>query len=240
MRAKHLTLIGLCLIGVFAMTSSSRSRDAGRLARAAATQAASPRWYVKETGSLVSYSGDSGLAELQSPETLQSQGEMQVFTHRHPKSEPPRSDCLVKDRESIEDPSNALLPGTGEMEEFEVVCEKGTGILNAGEPAPCGFGEGFELKGVHLNWPSTLEASPGLHEPEYYDNFTGVDIEVDCLKTKTHTEYTGSLRPQVRVGRLQFLGSISGELEDTSSGERLYLKGKDFIEPEKYKDVRAR
>jgi|GEM_PF-4369467 len=240
MRVKRWTLIGLCLIAVFAMTSTDRSQDAGRLVRAAATQAAAPRWWVKETGSLVSYNENSGLTELKSPETLESQGELQVFTHRHPPNEPPRSDCIVKDRESIEDPSNGLLPGTGAMEEFEVVCEKGSGPLNAGQPSPCGFGEGFELKGASLNWPSTLEETVGLHGPEYFDHFTGVDIEVDCLKAKTLTAYTGSLRPQVRLGRLEFLGPASGELENASTGERFYLGSMDVIEPVKYKDVRVR
>jgi hypothetical protein len=231
MRLKRSTLVGLCLVGVclvgvFAVTS-------------AVAQTVVPRWYVKETGSLVSYSEQSGLIELQSPETLQSQGELLVLTTRQLEKRPSLSNCLGKDRASISNPAESSLPGTGEMEEFEVVCEKGTGSYNAGQPAPCFVGEGFELKGLNLNWPFTLESVTGTHGPLYYANFTGVDIEVDCLKAKTQATYTGSLRAQVTVGRLKFLGPASGELTDISTGEHFALKGSDFIEPVKYKDVRA-
>jgi len=215
----------------------------------AGAQAGTPRWYGKETGSLVPIGGDGGLVELMSPENLQSMGQLTVVVGKSV------SVCLVKDRESIENPMNALLPGTGEMEEFEVVCEEGTGPgLNAAAPFPCVLvGEAFELKAVNVSWPSTLEvggpkrsvrvrrkrATSIRNLPKYYDKFTGVDIEVYCLKSKQHAEYTGSLKPEVEVGRLTFRGPESGELEEASSGRRFYLKGSDWITPQKYKNIRV-
>jgi hypothetical protein len=219
-------LVGLCSVAVFALTS-------------VVAQAGVPRWYVKETGSLVSYDEHSGVVEPPSPETLQSQGELQVVTTRKLAKRPSFSNCLSKGRASISNPVEATLPGTGGIEEFEVVCEKGTGSLNAGQPAPCIYGEGFELKGLSLNWPFTLESVTGSHGPLYYANITGVNIEVDCLKSKEHATYTGSLRAAVTVGRLKFAGAESGELQDVSTGERFSLKGSYFIEPLNYKDVRA-
>jgi hypothetical protein len=223
-----LTLIELCLIAVFGMTSTGA--QAGN----------PPRWYGKKTGTAVPYSANAGLVELTSPETLQGTGKLSIVSKNH-------SSCLVKSRESIEDPS-ALLPGTGEMEEFEVVCEEGTGPgPNEAAVFPCVTGEPFELYGMSLNWPSTLEAdpTPGAGRgrvrdlPTYYDSFTGVDVEVYCLTSREHAEYKGSLRPEVEVGRLQFLGPKSGELEEASSGSRFSLGGTDYVAPEKYKDVRV-
>jgi hypothetical protein len=207
---------------------------------AAPASGETPRWYVKETGVLVplSPSGLVGLVEVVSPETLQGQGELTVVSNSQPvKREKPVSNCLAKDRESIEDGS--FLPGTGQMEEFELVCEKGTGPLNGAELPPCLYGEGFEMKGVAPSWQSTLEVDVSGATPIYYDNFAAVDVEVYCLKTKLHAEYTGSLRPEVRLGRLKFLGALSGQLEQASSGRRFYLKGINYIAPVTYKDVRA-
>jgi len=223
MRLGRLTSTGLCLIAAFAMT-------------AATAQAATPLWYVKETGSWVPFGGKAGLVELMAPETLQSMGGLEVVSKS-------TSNCLVRDRESIEDPQIAPGPGTGEMEEFEVLCERGTGSQNAAAPFPCVTGEPFELKGVSPNWPSVLEvggarAFYGLG-PKSYEKFTGVDVEVYCLASKEHGEYIGSLRPEVEIGRLLFHGSESGELEEASSGHRLYFKGSDYFAPERYKDVRA-
>jgi IPT/TIG domain len=140
MRPRRLTVIGSCLIALCAMTS-------------AGAQAGAPRWYGQKTGSLVPFGGNAGLVEPPSPESLQSMGQLKVIVSTRV------SVCFVKDRGSIEDPSDPLLPGTGKMEEFEVLCEEGTGPgPNEAAPFPCVTnGEAFELKGINLNWPSTLE-----------------------------------------------------------------------------------
>ena len=146
MRSRSLALIGAGLAAAFAIGAPT-------------TQAAAPpHWYLQESGSWVSLSGLTGLVEQMTPETLSGEGELAVYTENEPHGEKPVSNCLAKDTESIEDPSEATLPGTGSMEAFEVICEKGTGSLNAAYPTPCLYGEGFELKGVDLNWPSVLES----------------------------------------------------------------------------------
>ncbi len=249
---KRLRLSLLCMLGVFASAS-------------AVAHAGAPRWYGKATGSLVPISGTSGLSELTSPETLHSAGQVKVVSSNF-------SECLVKDRETVEDPSNVLLPGTGQMEEFEVVCEEGTGPgLNAAAPFPCvTVGEAFELTGINLNWQSTLEVGGAKHNaraahragsararrrahggraprrglsvralPVYFDKFTDVEVEVNCLQTKEHAVYKGTLKPEVEVGRLRFLGPESGELEEPTSGSHFYLKGNDWLAPDKYKDIRV-
>ncbi len=222
MKLGRLTMIGLCVAAALAMTAT-------------AAQAA-PRWFVKETGLPPK---ETGLHEVLVPETLLGEGELSVYSNAHPPKERPISNCLVRNRESIDDPEETELPGTGEMEEFEVVCEKGTGSLNAAMPYPCTHGETFELKATGLNWVSTLETSgSGPLGPRIYDDFPDVAIEVDCLVNGEHAVYTGSLRPQVTIGRLKFTSS-SGQVEEPVSGEHFYFKGSDFIEPRLYKDVRA-
>jgi hypothetical protein len=245
-RLQRLTSIGVCLIAVFAIT-------------AAAAQAGSPRWYGQETGSLVPFNGDAGLVELASPERLTSMGLLAVEVPRGGKTAV--SNCLVRDRESIENPHDAHLPGTGAMEEFEIVCEEGTGAANYAAPFPCVTnGEAFELKGLSLNWPSTLEvggpkngakvalrrrvrvahkATPVRALPRYYDKFTVVSIEIYCLKSREHAIYKGSLMPELEVGRLLFHGPESGELTEGSSGQRLSFRGNDIVTPQKYKDIRV-
>jgi hypothetical protein len=245
-RLQRLTSIGGCLIAVFAIT-------------AAAAQAGSPRWYGQETGSLVPFNGDAGLVELESPERLTSMGLLEVEVPRG--GETMVSNCLVRDRESIENPQDAHLPGTGAMEEFEIVCEVGTGAGNFAAPFPCvQNGEAFELKGLNLDWPSMLEvgrsrqsakvarrrsvrvahkATPIRALPRYEDKFRVVNLEIYCLKTKAHGIYKGSLMPELEVGRLLFHGPESGELTEGSSGQRLSFRGNDVITPEKYKDIRV-
>jgi len=223
MALKRLTLLGLGLIGVFAIASATAQATVG------------PRWYLKETGGYIPLSGLSGLIEPMAQETLQSEGEISVVTNVKYSGLRSLSECLVKDRGSIEDPPNMELAGTGEMEEFGVVCEKESGGLNAAAPYPCVVGEPFELIGVG-RWPSTLERE-GSHK--VFDNFGIVQIEVNCLATKEHAVYAGPLRVEFAVGRLRFLGAASGELEDTTNpGHRFTMKGTDFIVPVNYKEVR--
>src|ERR1017187_1533813 len=203
----------------------------------AAAQASPPRWYGHEAGSGIPLNGQAGLVEPQSPETLQSVGELRVFG----KGQKP-SECLAKAHEDISNPQNKSLPGTGEMDEFELLCEKSTGFGNYAEPYPCAFGEPFELKGVGLNWPSTLEAEEPANQRKYlhyYDKFTHVAIEVDCLRSKELDRYTGSLRPEVDIGRFNYRGTESGELED-AGGHHLSMKGFENNAPSKYKDIRVR
>jgi hypothetical protein len=233
-------LVGPCLIVAAAMMAST-------------AQAGAPRWYGKRTGALVPYGGNAGLVELGSPESLQGVAQIKLMTTK-------LSLCLIKSQESIANPSSALSPGTGEMEEFEAVCEEGTGPgPNEAAPFPCINGEAFEVRGLNLDWPSTLEvgsseqgrAASRKHGnakahpstltrklPKYYDNFANISVELSCLKSKQHAEYHGSLRPEVEVGRLTFRGVEDGQLED-SSGHSFSLKGGDFFTQKSYKDVRV-
>jgi hypothetical protein len=129
------------------------------------------------------------------------------------------------------------------MEEFDVLCEKESGTGNYAAPYPCVTGEPFELKGVGLNWQSTLEVGAfkiGTKGPRrYYENFPEVDIEVNCMKSQEHNKYVGSLRPEVAIGRLIFRGPESGEPKDTT-GHSLSFAHPDYIAPARYKDIRVR
>ena len=236
MGRRRLTLVVLCLFAVFATAAATARAPLPGHELVRTPDASVPRWWMKETGSLASYTGTSGLTEIAAPETLVGEGEIKIVSNSVPKGERPISDCLLRNRELIEDPAETSLPGTGEMEEFELVCEKGTGQLNAAYPHPCIPGEAFEVKGVAGTWTSTLEASG----TRFYDNFPGVVLTVECLKSKLTAEYAGSLRPEAALGRLKFLGSASGELEETmGGGEKFYLKGYDWVYPAKYKNVRV-
>jgi hypothetical protein len=203
----------------------------------ASAQTGPPRWFAKETGVTAPLNEQGGLVEPQSPETIASQGATKVFGRRANTSE-----CLTKDEETISNPENQLLPGTGELTELELLCEKSTGFGNYAEPYPCAFGEPFELKAVELNWTSTLEAeepAKGKKYLHYYDNFPHAAIEVYCLVSKEHDVYRGDLRPEVDIGRFQFRGAESGELND-EAGYHLALKGYDYIAPARYKNIRVR
>lgn len=254
MGLRGLALMASCLCALLATSSAE-------------AQLGAPRWYAQETGILVPQ-GNSGLVEVSPPESLQSVGHVSVIVGKA------ESACLAKDQQSIENPSEGLLPGTGEMEEFELVCEEGTGPgPNNAAPFPCVTrGEAFEVKGVNLNWPGTLEiggvkrtgskrsktsttarrvrkttrhrgkargATKIRDLPKYYENFTGVDLEIYCLKSKASGQYTGTLRPEVAVGRLNFRGTESGELVEASSGRYLSLKGNDWFASRRFKDVRV-
>ena len=205
---------------------------------ASAASAAPPRWELGEAGSWVSLNEEVGLAELMSQQQLTGQGELRLGSYRSPPGEPPISNCLLKASQSIENPANPALPGTAEMEGLESICEKGTGNTNAGEPSPCAFGEPIELNGRGMPWPGTLEASPKGKGYGYFEHLSGVDIEVFCLRNRRHAFFTGSLTLTVNIGRL---GGGFGDLEDHTTGERIYfLPGTtDYIEAEGYKDVRA-
>lgn len=232
MRPRRLTLIGAGLAAALAIGAPS-------------TQAAvPPHWYLQESGSWVSLNGLTGLVELMTPETLTGEGELAVDSENEPHGERPVSNCLAKDRESIEDPSETTLPGTGSMEAFELICEKGTGSLNAAYPAPCVYGEGFELRGVGLNWPSVLELgtkakAKATSGPTAFDTFGSIRLEVFCLHSREHAEYEGSMRPEVLVGRVRFVNASSGEFSEPVSGARFHFKGTVFVEPANFKDVRA-
>jgi hypothetical protein len=229
-----LALIGAGLAAAFAIGAPT-------------TQAAAPpHWYLQESGSWVSLSGLTGLVEQMTPETLSGEGELAVYTENEPHGEKPVSNCLAKDTESIEDPSEATLPGTGSMEAFEVICEKGTGSLNAAYPTPCLYGEGFELKGVDLNWPSVLESgtkakakSRATSGSTGFDSVGSARLEVFCLHTREHAEYEGFLRPEVLVGRVRFIKASTGEFVEPASGAHFYFKGTVFVEPTNFKDVRV-
>jgi hypothetical protein len=219
-----------CLVTIFGLSPGMAS-------------AGSPRWYGKATGALVPFNGRSGLTEVTSAEPLQETGQLKVLTGK-------TSSCLAKGREVVTNPSGAEAPGTGATEEFQLACEEGTGAINEAAPYPCLKQEGFEVLGVGLNWPSSLEVGKSRHEnkpnqkgypirdlPHYYDHIIQVALEVHCLKSGAHDEYKGSLRPEVEVGRLSFPGDPD-ELTDTS-GHQFSLKGNDFLSPAKFKDIRV-
>jgi IPT/TIG domain len=207
------------------------------LAGPAVAQAGAPRWYVQETGSAVPLNEQGGLVELESPEAIESLGAIKVFGRRSIPSE-----CLMKDRETVSNPEEGSQPGTGGLSELEALCEKGSGTGNYAEPYPCAFGEPFELKAVELDWSSTLEAeesTKGRKTLRYYEHFANAAIEVYCMVSKEQDLYTGSLRPEAEIGRLNFDGEESGELTD-AGGNSLSLKGTDFITTTKYKSIRVR
>ena len=216
--------------------------------------AGQPRWYGKLTGALVPFGGNAGLVELGSAESLEGVGQIKIETTK-------LSYCLIKSQESVANPSDAGSPGTGEMQEFEAVCEEGTGPgPNEAAPFPCVNGEAFEARGLNLGWPSSLEVGSAkqgtvasrrrrvntkAHRstlvrrlPKYYDSFAKVSVELLCLKSRQHAEYQGSLKPEVEVGRLTFRGVTTGQLED-ASGHRFALLGSDFFTEPKYKNVRV-
>jgi len=205
----------------------------------AAAQASAPRWFVKEAGAFVQIGGLTGLAEFMSSETLQGLGVLEVISNATPLHLKPISDCETKERQSIEDPPELSLPGTGAMEEFELLCEKETGSLNAAAPYPCTtVGEQFEVRGVGFTWPAKLE--PGSSASKSFENFGAVSLEVFCPRTKEHAIYLGSMKPQMLIGKLRFLGAESGEFEEPKSGMHFSLKGTEFLAPVKYQNVRAK
>jgi hypothetical protein len=231
MTIKRLIAVGLSVIGTFALTSP-------------VAQAGAPRWYGKETGALVPFGGRSGLVEITSPETLRGVGQLKLATTK-------TSACLVKSRESVQNPPDPSLPGVGKMKEFELICEEGTGAGNYAAPYPCIIGEAFEVKGIGLPWASTLEVGEYRHagaaesqnysirnQPRYYDKLPDTRFELHCLNSQERDEYGGALTAEVEVGRLILRGTESGELVD-SSEHRFSLSGTDFFSSARFKDVRV-
>jgi len=201
---------------------------------AAGASANAPRWWLKETGSLVEYSGTGGLVEATTPETLLGEGELAVTSKSVPKAEKPISNCLARTAQRIVDPAEVALPGMSEVEQFEIACEKGTGSLNAAFPPPCSAGEAFEMIGS-VPWSAVLEEAGS----KIYYELPEVTFTVNCLKSQSSAKYSGSLRAEVKLGRLRFLGASSGELMDPENSQTLNLKGYDYIQPLNYKNVRA-
>lgn len=212
------------------------------LSSSAAAQAEEPRWFVKEAGAFVQIGGLTGLTEFMSSETLEGLGGMQVNSNAKPLHLKPISECEAKQRQSIEDPPDLALPGTSAMEEFELLCEKETGGLNAAAPYPCTtVGEQFEVRGVGFNWAGKLEPDPsGPSGRRSFENFGAVSLEVYCPRTKEHARYLGSMKPHMMIGKLRFLGAESGEFEEPKSGMRFSLKGSEFLAPAKYQNIRAK
>lgn len=231
MIVKRLIAAGLLVMGAYALTSP-------------VAQAGAPRWYGKETGALIPFSGRSGLVELTSPETLRGIGQLKLAT-------PKTSVCLAKSRESVTNPPDPSLPGVGKMKEFELICEEGTGAINDAIPYPCTNGEAFEVKGIGLPWGSSLEVGEYRREgaaesqnylirnqPRYYEKVLEVRFELYCLKSQARDEYSGALRPEVEVGRLILHGTEAEELRD-SSGHRFWLSGSELFSSSSFKDVRV-
>jgi hypothetical protein len=223
LRRSLLTLVCVALCGL-ALTASAQ---------------AAPRWFVKEAGAYVPVSDLSGLSEFMGAENVVALGDLQVKSNAKQLHFRPVSECLVKARQSIEDPPETSQPGRGEMEEFEVLCEKETGGQNAAQLYPCTtFGEQFEIRDVG-NWAGKLEPDPSTGTRKSFENFGPLSLEVFCPRTKESAVYLGSLDPQAEIGRYRFLPE-SGEFTEPKSGMTFNLKGFLFTSPAKYQQVRAK
>jgi hypothetical protein len=240
-RGRKLAAVLFCVAAAgitAAVAHSAYSHNSAKATAVAAEATTAPHWYVLESGNLVAYNESSGLSELTEPETLDIAGEVQLHNEEKISKLPPYSNCLMKGQETITDPPEGSVPGSGELQELEISCEKSTGNLNAGQPYPCTTaGEAFELKAVGGPWASTL-VDTGVKKPTGGDrfdaNFPRIELEVLCLKSRAHGVYVGALKPEVSLGRYTFLQS-SGELEEPASAHHLFFKGKVFITTPRYK-----
>jgi len=245
---RRMALLALCgaLAGVTAAVAQSAGSHRTASLPASTAETMPQRWYVLESGNLVSYEEQSGLTELTAPETLAIAGEVQVNHEESTSSLPPLSNCLMKGRETIADPTEASAAGTAELTELEISCEKATGSLNSGQPYPCTrLGEPFELKAVGGPWPATLVPGPpkkhGYPHGEAKESFAKVELEVLCLQSREHGIYTGTLSPLVTLGRFAF-SKATAELEEPVSKHHLFLQTKAtgvFITTPRYKNVRV-
>jgi hypothetical protein len=189
-----------------------------------------PLWYVQQTGAYIPLGLNSGLEEITSPETLQGSGDI-VLSAIH------TSDCISRSRQLIEDPPMPIVPGSGSMEQFELLCEKSTGAANGAEAYPCLYGEPFEVRQTK-DWAGTIEEGPKQKNQKMYEEFPKAAVEVYCTKNGLHDEYTAALHLEIVIGKLLFIGAPTGVFED-HSGHHFNFKGKETMSPEEFKAVRA-
>ncbi len=229
--ARMIMLRGSVVAACAAAAMLAFGSAAAQASSLAAQTSSPPLWYVQQTGAFVPLAENSGMEEIPAPETMIGLGNIEVTSGRV-------SECISRERQLIEDPPMAIIPGSGAMEEFELLCEKGTGAANEAEAPPCVNGEPFEVRATHLNWAATLEEGPKVKNQKFYEYFPHVSVEVFCTRSREHDEYSGSLRPEMALGKLIFVGASTGVLED-SAHHSLNLKGREFLEVPNYKAVRA-
>jgi len=96
--------------------------------------------------------------------------------------------------------------------------------------------EGLELNASKFKWPSKLVAGTPIK-----DEITGITITFKCTKPATNLTFTGSLKPNFVLGHPSFFEFVaaSGELEEPVAMLKAKVSGKDFIETDEGREVKA-